>query len=132
MVSDWQTDRPTDLPTDRPTDIATYRAAIAAKKRIPFFRPDNVIWRILDFFLIIWNQKLLIWIKSNIKTIRLLNKKNLNSCSCYQSLSVFYLYWSTNMSLYIFINIQMIMFFRNREDKHTDKILTIFSTQKTT
>ena len=26
------TDRPTDQPTDRPTDIATYRAAIAAKK----------------------------------------------------------------------------------------------------
>ena len=27
-----QTDQPTDRPTDRPTDIATYRAAIAAKK----------------------------------------------------------------------------------------------------
>ena len=27
-----QTDRPTDRPTDQPTDIATYRAAMAAKK----------------------------------------------------------------------------------------------------
>ena len=29
-----QTDRQTDRPTDRPTDIATYRAAIAARKCI--------------------------------------------------------------------------------------------------
>ena len=32
--TDRPTDRPTDQPTDRPTDIATYRAAIAAKKRV--------------------------------------------------------------------------------------------------
>ena len=32
--TDRQTDRPTDRPTDRQTDIATYRAAIAAKKII--------------------------------------------------------------------------------------------------
>ena len=36
LVEDRQTDRPTDRPTDRltdrQTDIATYRAAIAAKK----------------------------------------------------------------------------------------------------
>ena len=36
MVTDRQTnrqtDRPTDRQTDRQTDIATYRAAIAAKK----------------------------------------------------------------------------------------------------
>ena len=32
MVTDRPTDRPTDRQTDRPTDIATYRAAIAAKK----------------------------------------------------------------------------------------------------
>ena len=30
--TDRQTDRPTDRPTDQQTDIATYRAAIAAKK----------------------------------------------------------------------------------------------------
>ena len=32
LVSGRPTDQPTDRPTDQPTDIATYRAAIAAKK----------------------------------------------------------------------------------------------------
>ena len=31
--TDRPTDGPTDRPTDGPTDIATYRAAIAAKKK---------------------------------------------------------------------------------------------------
>ena len=34
LVSGRPTDQPTDRPTDQPTDIATYRAAIAAKKYI--------------------------------------------------------------------------------------------------
>ena len=33
MVRDRQTDRQTDRPTDRPTDNATYRSAIADKKK---------------------------------------------------------------------------------------------------
>ena len=41
-----QTDRPNDRPTDRLTDIATYRAAIAAKKSVRMIpRKKVTIWR---------------------------------------------------------------------------------------
>ena len=57
FLTDGSTDQPTNRQTDRPTDIATYRAAIAAKKHFytvrlvtPFFQNYFSIKQPIIFF----------------------------------------------------------------------------------